>query len=130
MLMVLQIPQQVGAGGCVYNVSNNKIQVGSNIDVSHFPGSISNLQFYNRTLSATEVVQNYNAYRNEFISTNVSAIGGTITFNTINGLRYKVHTFTSSGNFTVYTGGEIELYVLLAVVVEDEEEVVEAVPED
>jgi hypothetical protein len=96
-------------GGCVYNVSNNKIQVGSNIDVSHFPGSISNLQLYNRALSATEVVQNYNAYRNEFISTNVSAIGGTITFNTINGLRYKVHTFTSSGNFTVYTGGEIEL---------------------
>jgi hypothetical protein len=96
-------------GGCVYNVTNNKVQVGSNIDVSQFPGSISNLQLYNRALSATEVVQNYNAYRNEFISTNVSAIGGTITFNTINGLRYKVHTFTSSGNFTVYTGGEIEL---------------------
>ena len=96
-------------GGCVYNASNNLVQVGSVINSGYFPGSISNLQLYNRTLSATEVVQNYNAYRNKFISTNVSAIGGTVTFNTINGLRYKVHTFTSSGTFTVYTGGEIEL---------------------
>ena len=96
-------------GGCVYNASNNLVQVGSVINSGYFPGSISNLQLYNRELSATDVVQNYNAYRNKFISTNVSAIGGTVTFNTINGLRYKVHTFTSSGNFTVYTGGEIEL---------------------
>jgi hypothetical protein len=96
-------------GGCVYNESNNLVQVGSVINSGYFPGSISNLQLYNRELSATDVVQNYNAYRNKFISTNVSAIGGTVTFNTINGLRYKVHTFTSSGTFTVYTGGEIEL---------------------
>jgi len=96
-------------GGCVYNASNNLVQVGSVINSGYFPGSISNLQLYNRELSATDVVQNYNAYRNKFISTNVSAIGGTVTFNTINGLRYKVHTFTSSGTFTVYTGGEIEL---------------------
>ena len=97
------------SGGCVYNASNNLVQVGSVINSGYFPGSISNLQLYNRELSATDVVQNYNAYRNKFISTNVSAIGGTVTFNTINGLRYKVHTFTSSGTFTVYTGGEIEL---------------------
>jgi hypothetical protein len=100
------------SGGCVYNASNNLVQVGSVINSGYFPGSISNLQFYNRTLSATEVVQNYNVYRNKFISNTISADGGTMTYNTINGLRYKVHTFTSSGTLTVGRGGEIELLVV------------------
>lgn len=99
-------------GGCVYNVSNTKIQVGSNIDVSHFPGSISNLQLYNRPLLATEILQNYNTYRNKFISNTISSNGGTVTFNTINGLRYKVHTFTSSGTLIVDRGGQVELLVV------------------
>ena len=100
------------SGGCVYNASNNLVQVGSVINTGYFPGSISNLQFYNRALSANEVVQNYNAYRNKFISNTISADGGTMTYNTINGLRYKVHTFTSSGTLTVGRGGEIELLVV------------------
>jgi hypothetical protein len=53
-------------GGCVYNVTNNKVQVGSNIDVSQFPGSISNLQFYNRTLTQSEIQQNFNTYRRRY----------------------------------------------------------------
>jgi hypothetical protein len=53
-------------GGCVYNVTNNKVQVGSNIDVSQFPGSISNVQIYNRALSSNEINQNFEAYRGRF----------------------------------------------------------------
>ena len=46
-------------------------------------------------------------------SNNVIATGGTIIENiVVNGVKYKVHIFKSSGNFTVTNGGEVEYLVV------------------
>jgi hypothetical protein len=42
----------------------------------------------------------------------VVATGGTITETTVNGALYRVHTFTTSGDFTVTTGGEVEYLIV------------------
>jgi hypothetical protein len=43
---------------------------------------------------------------------NVEATGGTVTDITVDGVDYKVHTFTSSGNFVVTRGGDIEFLIV------------------
>ncbi len=39
---------------------------GSCLGVNSFPGNISNVQAYNRALSATEILQNFNAIRGRY----------------------------------------------------------------
>lgn len=43
---------------------------------------------------------------------NPAATGGTVTTQTINGVSYKVHTFTASGNFVVSTGGLVDILLV------------------
>jgi hypothetical protein len=52
--------------------NNNPLWIGSNgsnggYTSAYFNGNISNVQIYNRALSATEVLQNYNALKNRYI---------------------------------------------------------------
>jgi hypothetical protein len=42
----------------------------------------------------------------------VSANGGTVNDITVNGKTYRVHTYTTSGNFTIKTGGKVEYLVV------------------
>ena len=42
----------------------------------------------------------------------LSATGGTVTTQTIGGISYKIHTFTSSGNFVVNGGGLIDILLV------------------
>ena len=54
------------SGGCVYNTTSNLVQIGSVINLAYFPGSISNLQLYNRALTQQEIQQNFNTYRRRY----------------------------------------------------------------
>ena len=54
------------SGGCVYNTTSNLVQIGSVINSGYFPGSISNLQLYNRALTQQEIQQNFNTYRRRY----------------------------------------------------------------
>jgi hypothetical protein len=63
-------------------------------------GNIQTFRIYNRVLSQSEILQNYNAQRQRYTST-VEASGGTISYITQNNLTYKVHTFTGDGNFII-----------------------------
>lgn len=52
------------------NVSNNGVVIGragSSVDLYYGKPIVSNFSIYNRVLSATEVLQNYNAHKNRFI---------------------------------------------------------------
>jgi len=72
-------------------------------------GTISNLQIYDRALTATEVYQNYIVQRPQFSPiSNVIATGGTVT----DSGGYRYHTFNSSGNFVVTQSGVIEYLVV------------------
>jgi hypothetical protein len=77
-----------------------------------FNGYLSDAKIYNKVLSPTEVVQNYSALRNRFESNQAFANGGTISTVIENGIRYRVHTFTSSGTLTVLSSGKVEALVV------------------
>jgi hypothetical protein len=52
-----------------YTISNNsdaKIIGAGTLNSQYFPGNISNVFLYNRALSATEVIQNFNAIRSRY----------------------------------------------------------------
>ena len=53
-----------GQGG--YSATSNINRIGYNYSNGKFNGRISNLQIYNRALSATEVLQNYNVTKSRF----------------------------------------------------------------
>ena len=66
-------------------------------------GNMASYKIYNRELSAAEVLQNYNATRTRYSEVQfITATGGTITTDG----DYKVHSFTSSGTFTVTSLGD------------------------
>jgi hypothetical protein len=75
-----------------------------------FNGWIGNVYLYSQTaLSASQILQNFNAQRNRFQSNQAFANGGTISTVIENGIRYRVHTFTSSGTLTVLSAGKMEV---------------------
>ena len=77
---------------------------------SMFNGWIGNVYLYSQTaLSATEIMQNYSAQRNRYQTNQAFATGGAITTVVENGVRYRVHTFTSSGTLTVVNAGKMEV---------------------
>lgn len=56
----------VGSGSFVSNTTSLSIGVPGAGNGSYFSGSIANYQIYNRTLSASEILQNYNAVKSRF----------------------------------------------------------------
>jgi hypothetical protein len=77
---------------------------------SMFNGWIGNVYLYSQTaLSASQILQNYSAQRSRFETNQAFANGGTISTVVENGIRYRVHTFTSSGTLTVLTAGKMEV---------------------
>jgi hypothetical protein len=77
---------------------------------SMFNGWIGNVYLYSQTaLSASQILQNFNAQRNRFQSNQAFANGGTVSTVIENGIRYRVHTFTSSGTLTVLSAGKMEV---------------------
>ena len=77
---------------------------------SMFNGWIGNVYLYSQTaLSASQILQNYNAQRSRFETNQAFANGGTISTVVENGIRYRVHTFTSSGTLTVLSAGKMEV---------------------
>jgi hypothetical protein len=57
---------QIYNGGCVYDITNNLVQVGTVINSGFFPGKIASTQIYNRALSPQEITQNYNATKGRY----------------------------------------------------------------
>ena len=53
-------------GGLVYATTTDTVQIGRRPTGAYWSGSVSNIQIYNRTLSAAEVSQNYNATKSRF----------------------------------------------------------------
>jgi hypothetical protein len=53
-------------GGAVYATTTDTIQIGRRPTGAYWSGSVSNIQIYNRALSATEILQNYNATKSRF----------------------------------------------------------------
>jgi hypothetical protein len=77
---------------------------------SMFNGWIGNVYLYSQTaLSASQILQNYSAQRSRFETNQAFANGGTISTVVENGIRYRVHTFTSSGTLTVLSAGKMEV---------------------
>jgi hypothetical protein len=74
-----------------------------------FNGYLSDAKIYNRVLNSSEVMQNYSAMRNRFETNQAFANGGTISTVIENGIRYRVHTFTSSGTLSVVYPGKMEV---------------------
>ena len=72
-------------------------------NVNFLNGSMASYKIYNKALTSSEILQNYNAIRARFVKdTFTVASGGSITTDG----DYKIHTFTSSGTFTVTGVGE------------------------
>ena len=53
-------------GGLVYATTTDTVQIGRRPSGAYWSGSVSNLLIYNRALTATEVLQNYNATKNRY----------------------------------------------------------------
>ena len=53
-------------GGLVYATTTDTVQIGRRPSGAYWSGSVSNLLIYNRELTATEVLQNYNATKGRF----------------------------------------------------------------
>ena len=53
-------------GGLVYATTTDTIQIGRRPTGAYWSGSVSNIQIYNRELTASEILQNYNAVKSRF----------------------------------------------------------------
>ena len=53
-------------GGLVYATTTDTVQIGRRPTGAYWSGSVSNIQIYNRSLTSTEVLQNYNATKSRF----------------------------------------------------------------
>jgi len=124
-----------------FNLTGNGIQFGSSTNFQrYFNGSISQFKLYDTALTASEVKTLYDMGRcSNAIPKTLHIMGGMMRFNhdlgklqihngvqwyTLGGVSgsggtithaagYTIHTFTSSGTFTLYSGGDIE-YLMIA----------------
>jgi len=71
----------------------------------YLSGNLAYTMLYNRALSASEILQNYNASKNRY---KFNATGGIITI--VN--NYKIHTFISSDTFIPNQAGNVEVLVV------------------
>jgi hypothetical protein len=78
-------------------------------DSAYILGNLGIIQKYTRALSDGEIIQNYGVYRNRFETNQAFATGGVVSTVIENGIRYRVHTFTSSGTLTVTNPGKMEV---------------------
>jgi hypothetical protein len=78
-------------------------------DSAYIMGNLGIIQKYTRALSDGEIIQNYGVYRNRFETNQAFATGGVVSTVIENGIRYRVHTFTSSGTLTVTNAGKMEV---------------------
>jgi hypothetical protein len=78
-------------------------------DSAYILGNLGIIQKYTRALSDGEIIQNYGVYRNRFETNQAFATGGVVSTVIENGIRYRVHTFTSSGTLTVTNAGKMEV---------------------
>ena len=53
-------------GGLVYATTTDTVQIGRRPTGAYWSGSVSNIQIYNRSLTSTEILQNYNATKSRF----------------------------------------------------------------
>jgi hypothetical protein len=81
-------------------------------DAAFILGNLGIVMKYNRAISDSEMLQNYYAHLNRFQSNQAFAIGGTVSSVIENGVKYRVHTFTSSGTLTVLSSGKVEALVV------------------
>jgi hypothetical protein len=102
----------IGSNGITGDLvqGNAVYYIGSYAGVGEFFfGEYAIFRMYNRGLNATEVMQNYSAMRNRFETNQAFANGGTVSTVIENGIRYRVHTFTSSGTLSVVYPGKMEV---------------------
>jgi hypothetical protein len=96
------------------NVANNNPLdvIGGGLGTS-FEGSIGMVQVNKGiAMNASQVSQQYGATRGRFEFYGALATGGSVSTITENGVTYRVHTFTSSGNLTVQKSGSVEVLVV------------------
>jgi hypothetical protein len=67
----IEIVNQTAQTGSIYNTNQTGVQIGADVRYTlaagrQYSGSIGLVQVYNRALSATEVLQNYNAQKTRF----------------------------------------------------------------
>jgi hypothetical protein len=97
------------------NVANNNPLdvIGRGLSNNSFNGDIAMVQVNKGTaMNASQVAQQYGATRGKFQFYGALATGGSVSTITENGVTYRVHTFTSSGNLTVQKTGSVEVLVV------------------
>jgi hypothetical protein len=86
--------------------------IGSGL-ATYFSGDIAMVQVNQGTaFNQAQVTQQYGATRGKFQFYGALATGGSVSTITENGVTYRVHTFTSSGNLTVQKSGSVEVLVV------------------
>ena len=96
-----------------FPTTTSGIRVGVYLDSLTYSNiNVGNIQVYDTALTQAQISQNYKAYQNRFQSYQAYANGGTVTTITQNGVNYRVHKFTSSGNLEVIIGGDIEIVMI------------------
>jgi hypothetical protein len=73
------------------------------------PTPVEGQMYYN---DVDNVVKVYNGSTWDQLSNKFSATGGTESTHSFGGTTYKIHTFTSSGTFTVTAGGSVDVLVV------------------
>ena len=93
--------------------NNNPLDmIGSGL-ATYFSGDIAMVQVNQGTaFNQAQVTQQYGATRGKFQFYGALATGGSVSTITENGVSYRVHTFTSSGNLTVQKSGSVEVLVV------------------
>jgi hypothetical protein len=100
------------SGGFVFGTGANTFIGYTPRDAAFILGNLGIVMKYNRAISDSEMLQNYYAHLNRFQSNQAFAIGGTVSSVIENGVKYRVHTFTSSGTLTVLSSGKVESLVV------------------
>lgn len=96
-------PNAVGTGN---NFIGRFLDAGADAVID---GTLMELLVYRRVLDASELLQVNNYLNTKYNLTNfVAATGGTVTTSG----DYKIHTFNSSGDFIVTSGGEVEFLMV------------------
>jgi hypothetical protein len=96
-----------------FPTTTSGVRVGVYVDALTYSNiNVSNIQVYDTALTQSQISQNYSAFRNRFESYQAYAEGGAISTVTQDGVTYRVHTFTSSGNLSVVKGGAMEVLVI------------------
>jgi len=102
--------ESLASSATILDVSNTyTLMIGSSstlYSAYYFRGNIAVAMIYNRALTASEILQNYNAFKFRYTSTLCS--GGT---ETISG-NYKIHTFLTGGTLTVTRSGFVQVLVV------------------